>query len=82
MPLKKWNVQFVKVRLCVLQVEAVQKNMVLLSGVDLVDATVSFHCFYLLATLVLLYGFIWYNLDLYASKCDVDDLNHIVKLIV
>lgn len=62
--------------------EAVQKNMVLLSGVDLVDATVSFHCFYLLATLILLYGFIWCNLELYASKCDVDDLNHIVKLIV
>jgi hypothetical protein len=27
-------------------VEAVQENMVLLSGVDLVDATVSFHCFF------------------------------------
>ena len=67
--------------------EAVQENMVLLSGVDLVDATVSFHCFYLLATLVLLYGFlcflfIWCNFEPYASKCDVDDSNHVVELIV
>ena len=66
--------------------EAVQDNMVLLSGVDLVDGTVSFPLFVFASHTNLDSGFLClflsYNFKVNASICDVDDLNHKVKLIV